>query len=315
VPPRLVPFVARRALAAVALVLLVSSAALFLARLAPGDHVGGFGRDPREVAAERARLGLDRPLLAQYAAWLAGIVRFDLGESARYPGRRVSALIRERAANSIVLGALALGVATAIGIPLGVVTGSRRRGPLVSLAQSGTIVLLSIPPIVLSLALLIVASRTGWFPLGGLPGGHVTPDAVRYLVLPVLALALPVAAMLERLQARSIRRALGEPSLLAARARGVPRRRIVWRHALRLSLGPVLAIYGVVIGALISGSFVVEYVMTWPGLGRLMYDALIFRDANLVAGCAATGAALLALGILLSDIARAVADPRLERPE
>jgi peptide/nickel transport system permease protein len=140
-------------------------------------------------------------------------------------------------------------------------------------------------------------------------------ELVRHLVLPGLALALPFAAALERLQSRSIADALRDPSILAARARGVPLRRVVWHHAWRLSLEPVLAVYGVMIGALISGSFVVEYVMTWPGLGRLMYDALVSRDANLVAACAATGTAFLAAGILAADIALAAVDPRLEARE
>jgi peptide/nickel transport system permease protein len=130
-------------------------------------------------------------------------------------------------------------------------------------------------------------------------------------VLPVIALALPVVPVLERLQSRALAEALADPAILAARARGLPHRRIVWRHALRLSLKPVLAVYGVIVGALLSGSFVVEYVMSWPGLGRLMYDALVYRDANLAAGCAAAGAAFLAFGILLSDVALAAVDPRL----
>jgi ABC-type dipeptide/oligopeptide/nickel transport system permease component len=314
VPPSLVTFIARRTLTALLLVILASSAALGIARLAPGDHLPAFEMDPAVAAAERKRLGIDRPLATQYVDWLRGLTRLDLGASTRYPGRSVAALLRERAGNSIVLGLLALGMATLVGVPLGVVTGSRRQGAAVTLVQSATIVLLSIPPIVLSLLLLLMAARTGWFPIGGLPGGRGTIESARYFVLPVLALALPVVATLERLQARSMRETLRERSIVAARARGVPRRRLVWRHAFRLSIGPVLSVYGVIIGALISGSFVVEYVMAWPGLGRLMYDGLLARDGNLVAGCAATGAALLALGILTSDIARAAADPRLERP-
>jgi peptide/nickel transport system permease protein len=178
--------------------------------------------------------------------------------------------------------------------------------------RAATTIVLSVPPIVLSLVLLFVAARTGWFPVGGLPEHSTVAEATRHLVLPVLALALPIAAALERLQSRSMMEALRDPSILAARARGVSLRRLVWRHAFRLSLKPVLAVYGVMIGALISGSFIVEYVMSWPGLGRLMYDALRSRDANLAAACAATGAAFLAAGILIADVALAAADPRIE---
>jgi ABC-type dipeptide/oligopeptide/nickel transport system permease component len=309
--PRFASFIVRRTLGAVVLVMVVASAALVLARLAPGDHLSTFGLDPAAVAAERRRLCLDCPVYQQYFGWVRGLARLDLGESTKYPGRPVSALIADRARNSFLTGAAALLLATLLGIPAGILTGSRRQGFLFHCTGAVSLILFAIPPIVLSLALLFLASRTGWFPVGGLPGDRGLLETTRYFVLPVLALALPMAAVLERLQSRSLRDALADPSILAARARGLSRARLVLRHAFRLSLKPVLAIYGVVVGSLISGSFVVEYVMTWPGLGMLMYDALVFRDANLVAGCAATGAAFLALGILLSDIALAAADPRL----
>jgi peptide/nickel transport system permease protein len=286
---------------------------VLLARVAPGDHLTSFEGDQNVIAAERHRLGLDDPLLTQYLRWVRGIAGFDLGESVRYPGRSVSDLIAERAPYSALVGCAALIFATLVGIPTGIVTGSRRRGPAHIGIRAVVILLLSLPPVVLSLALLLLASRTGWFPVGGLPADPAWSEMVWYLVLPVLALGLPVAALLERLEARAIADALATPSVLAARARGISRRRVVWRHAFRQSLTPVLGVYGIIIGALISGSFVVEYVMTWPGLGRLMYDALVSRDANLVAGCAATGAAFLAAGIFVADVALAAADPRIER--
>ena len=302
----------RRTLRALALVFVVASASLCLARLAPGDHLSTFELNPALVAAERHRLGLDRPLPIQYLYWLRRAARFDLGESTRYPGRSVGSLIAERTAPSALIGVAALALATFVGIPLGIVSGSRRSGILTAVIGGGALVLVALPPIVLSLMLLLLASRTGWFPVGGLPEHRTLAETARYACLPVLALGLPIAAVLERLQSRSMEDALRDPSILAARARGLPPRRLVWRHALRLSLKPLLAIYGVIVGTLISGSFVVEYVMSWPGLGRLMYDALVNRDANLVAGCAAVGAAFLALGILIGDLALAAADPRLE---
>ena len=313
-PPRLVRFLVRRAAAALLLVFLAASAAFLLARIAPGDHLPAE-MDPAQAAAERRRLGLDRPLHVQYAAWLGGLARLDLGPSLRFPGRSVSTLIAERAGNSTLIGAAALVLSSALGLGLGVFTATRRRGVLARTARGGSLLMLSTPPIVLSLALVTLASRTGWFPVGGLPERAAGLDGLRYLVLPVLALALPMAAVIERLQSRALADALTDPSILAARARGVPRARLVWRHALRLSLRPVLSVYGIIIGSLISGSFVVEYVMTWPGLGRLMYDALVYRDTNLVAGCAAAGAAFLAAGIFLSDIALASVDPRAGEAE
>jgi peptide/nickel transport system permease protein len=311
VTPHLGSFILRRAVAAIVLVLVVSSAAVILARLAPGDHLSEFELTPAQIAAERHRLGLDAPVYLQYLGWLRRFARFDLGESTRYPGRRVSDLIAERIGNTAVLGISALVLATALGIPLGVLSATSRRAPIAMATRGASIVLLALPPVILSLGLLFLASRTGWFPVGGLPSDGGASAALHHLILPVLALGLPVAATLERLQSRAMSDALRHPSMQAARARGLSRARVVWSHALRLSLTPVLAVYGVIAATLISGSFAVEYVMTWPGLGRLLYDGLIARDANLVAGCAATGAAVLAIGIFLSDVALAAVDPRI----
>jgi peptide/nickel transport system permease protein len=311
VTPHLGSFILRRAVSAIVLVLIVSSSAVILARLAPGDHLSEFELTPAQIAAERHRLGLDAPLYVQYFGWLRRFAHFDLGESTRYPGRRVSDLIAERIGNTAILGIAALILATALGIPLGVLSATSRRAPIAIATRGVSIVLLALPPVILSLGLLFLASKTGWFPVGGLPSSGGAGATLRHLVLPVLALGLPVAATLERLQSRAMSDALRHPSVQAARARGLSQARVVWSHALRLSLTPVLSVYGVIAATLISGSFAVEYVMTWPGLGRLLYDALIARDANVVAGCAAAGAAVLAIGIFLTDVALVAADPRV----
>jgi peptide/nickel transport system permease protein len=310
----LVSFVIRRAVAAALLVFVVSSAALILARLAPGNQFAGFGVDPGVAAAECERIKCNDPVLVQYAAWLRRTIRFDFGESSRY-GRSVGSLVHERAANSLWLGAFALILATLVGVPAGVISGSRRAGALTELTRAASILLLACPPLILALVLLLIASRTGWFPIGGLPPDEASlAQHVRYLALPVLALGLPTAATLERLQSRAIRDVMAEPCIRAAAARGLDARRIVWRHAWKLSLASVLGIYGIVIGALISGSFVVEYLMAWPGLGSLMYEALVARDAYLSAGCAAAGAVALAAGIFISDVVLAAVDPRATGP-
>jgi peptide/nickel transport system permease protein len=312
----LLRFLLRRVASGLLLVLLVSSAALVLTRLAPGD--ASLLESTRAVrAAERARTCADCPLLQQYTSWLSRSVRLDLGESVRFR-RPVAELLKDRVGKTALLGLSALAIATFLGIPAGVLTGSRR-GALSIVARGASLVLLSTPSLVTSLVLLLVAVRTGILPAGGL--ARVPADAgftealvlrLRYLVLPSLALALPIAASLERLQSQAMAEALAEPSILAAFARGVPRRRVVWRHAFRLSLKPVLAIYGIIVASALSGSFAVEIVMSWPGLGDLMYEALKARDVYLVAGCAATGSLFLATGILASDLALAAIDPRIE---
>jgi peptide/nickel transport system permease protein len=297
---------------AILLIVVVSSAALMLVEAAPGDHVSGFDLDPVSAAAERHRLGLDRPLLVKYGAWLGRAVRLDLGESLKYR-RPVGELVIERAQKTALLGIAALVLATAIGMPAGIFTGSRHNA-LVMIARGLSLLCVSVPPLVTSFGLLLLAARTGWFPVGGFPAReHASFFVVlQYLTLPALALALPIAATLERLQSQALEEALTDPSIHAARARGCSPTRLIWRHALRLSLKPVLAVYGVIVGSVLGGSFAVEIVTAWPGLGALMYEGLVARDLYLVAGCAAAGAMFLAVGILLSDLGLALVDPRVE---
>jgi peptide/nickel transport system permease protein len=311
-------FCARRVLFAVFLVLVVSSAALVLTRLAPGDFTTEI---PALAADERDRLrhdlGLDRPILSHYLAWLGSAVRLDFGHSLLY-SRPVSELVGERALNTSILAAAALALATLLGIPVGIYTGTRTGGAGAALLRAISVLLLSVPPLVGSLALVLVAARTGWFPVGGMTSFSAEPtwfewlaDVAVHLPVPMLALGLPLAATLERVQSQSIAESSRESFVRASRARGVSIERSLLRHAWPASLGPVLGLYGLIIGALFSGSFVVEVVTAWPGLGRLMFDALRARDLYLVTGTAAAGATCLAVGTLLADLMHAAVDPRL----
>ncbi len=318
---------ARRALFGVLLVFVVSSGAVLLTRLAPDNATADLiaaGASREAIARERARYGFDRPALEQYGTWLAHAARLDFGNSVMF-GRPVGELVRQRALNTALLAAVALAAATFIGIPLGVISGSRRRGPLHAVIRGFSLVCLSLPPLLTSLVLVFVAARTGWFPIGGMTSIEARDptwlgwlgDVAWHLPLPGMALAIPMAALFERLQAQATGATLEEPYMLAALARGVRRSRLVWRDGFRASIRPVAAIYGLIVGSLLSGSFVVEIVTSWPGLGRLMFDGLRARDVYLVAGCAAIGSVFLAVGSLLSDLALAFADPRMrgeERP-
>jgi peptide/nickel transport system permease protein len=263
------------------------------------------------VAALRAQYGLDRPLVEQYFDWLARAVRFDFGRSLAN-GRPVAELIAEGASNTAVLALTALAVATLVGLPLGVIAGVRRDGAISTIVRGISVFLLSMPPLLTSLFLVFLAARTGWFPIGGMGsigGGFF--DRLHHMVVPVLALALPLSAMFERLQAQATSDVVGEPFVLATLSRGVPRWRVVWRDALKPALRPIASVYGLVIGTLLSGSFAVEVITTWPGLGSLMLNALRARDVYVVAGCAAAGSVFLAAGTLLSDAALGAVDPRV----
>jgi peptide/nickel transport system permease protein len=311
-------YVLRRLIFAMALVFLVSSGAMILSRLAPGDMATEVIADlgsKAELQRERERLGLTRPLPQAYLLWLGNAARLDFGKSLRYD-RPVGSLVAERARNTAVLALAALLAASAIGLPLGVLTGGRT-GALAGAIRVLSVAALSLPPFVLSIGLVWLAARSGLLPVGGmttLSGTSGTSgsalDVLRHLVIPMLALAIPLAATFERLQGRAMVLAIGEPWIIAARARGISEPRLRWAHALRGALAPVVALYGLIAGALLSGSFAVEVVTAWPGLGRLMYEALLSRDVNLVAGCSAAGAAFVAVGTLASDVALAWLDPR-----
>jgi len=312
-------YIIRRLAFALFLVVAVSSASLLLAGAVPGDFASGTlglegaRRDRLEQARER--YGLDKPLAVQYRDWVAHAVRLDFGNSLLYD-RPVGDLIPERAVNTAVLALTALTLATLVGLPLGIVVGSRHGGLMPSAIRAASVVLLSMPPLLTSLFLVFVAARTGWLPISGMrsavapPGGPLL-DVLRHLVVPAAAIALPLAAMFERLQSQAMREVVRQPFVLAAVARGASRSRVVWRDALKAALRPIAAVYGLVVGTLLSGSFAVEVITAWPGLGRLMLEALSARDVYLVAACAGMGSIFLAIATLFSDVALAFVDPRV----
>ena len=319
----MVRFFLRRLLFAALLVIAVSSGALLLTRLAPGDVTANLGAfaPPDEVARTRARFDLDRSAVAQWGGWALRAARFDFGDSFLY-NRPVGGLIRAAAINTAILAVAALAVATFIGIPLGIVTGSRG-GAVPAAVRGVSLVCLSVPPLLTSLFFVFLAARTGWLPPGGMTSADVVDvswsawmfDVARHLPLPALALALPLAATFERLQSQAMSETMHQPFVVAAMARGVAWRQLLLDHAWRASVRSMCAIYGLAIGALLSGSFVVEYVTAWPGLGRLMYEALRARDIYLVAGCAAMGGLFLAFGSVVADLLLFAADPRVREGE
>jgi len=309
-------FVVRRAAGGLVFALVVASLTLLVARLAPGDATTGeaIAMTVEQRAALRADLGLDQPLLTQYGRWLVGLTRFDLGRSSLFR-RPVADLVGERALNTALLAVVALVVASLVGIPLGRYTGASH-AMLARAVGAASVAVLSLPPLLSALLLVLVAAHTGWLPAGGMTSGGLSgaawlADLAWHLPVPVLALALPLAATLERVQSRAMAEAIGRPFVEASRARGLTRERTLRVHAWPASLAPVLGIYGVLVGAIFSGSFVVEVVTSWPGLGRLLFDALLARDVWLVAGCGAAGAVSLAVATTMADVVHATLDPRL----
>lgn len=277
------------------LVLAAFVGAYLLTALAPGD--AAYQSLPRGRAAydaERARLGLDRPVSERFRSRLARLARLDFGTSLRF-GQPVLPLVVERASRTLLAGGLALACALVVGIPAGVASARLRSNALRRLASVLSLVVVSIPSLVGALLLAVLFARL-----------RVPP-----LVIVVLALALPAAALVERLQASAYREVAEGLQVTAARARGLSDRRAAWRYGWPLSLPAVLGVVSLVASQLVSGSLAVEFVTNWPGLGRLTYDALMARDADLAAGCAAAAAALVGLASLAGDVVLAAIDPRV----
>ncbi|BCS35860.1 peptide ABC transporter permease [Luteitalea sp. TBR-22] len=288
----------RRALAgrlafAIALVLVAFIGVYLLTGLAPGDPLDDGTRSPASVAAERVRLGMDRPLVARLTQRVARLATLDLGTSLRY-GQPVLPLLVDRTARTLRAGAAALLLALALGIPAGVAA-SRSSSRLVRRSiDVASIVLLSLPALVIALGLAVVASGLG---------------LSSYAVM-VTALALPAWAVVARAQARALDEVAGATCLAAARARGVPAAAITWRHAWPLSLPAVLGLLGVVAGQVLSGALAIELVTARSGLGLLTFEALTSRDIDLAAGCAGTAALIVGACTLAADAVLAWVDPR-----
>jgi peptide/nickel transport system permease protein len=300
-------FLFRRLLLTIPVLLGVATLVFFLIHLVPGDpavSMLGEGAAPAEVETLRERLGLDRPLAEQYVSFLAGLVRGDLGVSFRY-NRPVTQEILSRLPATAELAAAAMLVALGIALPLGILSAVFRGGSIDHIAMTVSLLGISIPTFWLGPMLaLIFAVELGWFPVSGRGG----PE---HLVLPAVTLGGALAAILARMTRASLLEELRELYVLAARARGVSRARSIVRHAFRNSLIPVVTLTGLQVGALLTGAIITETIFAWPGLGRLLIQAINARGYPLVQG-AILFIAVTYVGVnLLTDIIYGWLDPRI----
>ena len=304
----------------------VSLLSFVLVELAPGDYFAEMRLDPRiseaTVHALRSRYGLDRPLPERYGRWLASLAKGELGYSFAY-GQPVGPLLWPRLRNTLLLTVTATALAWLLAVPLGTWWATRRRGPADAALTGLTAMLLALPDLVLVLGLLLLAVRTGWFPTGGMvslgheqmPWGARVKDVAFHLVLPVAALVLGIVPALMRYVRASVADALGAPFVRAARAHGIPERRVLFRHALPAAANPLVSLFGLSLAGLLSMSLLVEVVMSWPGLGPLFLEAILARDFHLVLGPVLASTFLLLGGNLLADLLLAATDPRIRTEE
>jgi len=289
------------------LTLLAASAAIFLVMdVLPGDPAAimlGTSARPDTLAALHAALGLDRPALLRYAAWLGGAISGRLGDSTTY-GVPVAGLIADRLAVTLPLTALAVLMSVAVAVPLGVGAAARRGGLLDGIAAAFSQASVAVPNFWIGLLLILLfAARLGWLPANGFPGwGNGIGPAFA---------ALPQAGILTRVTRVAVLDVLGEDFVRTARAKGLTRSAALWRHALPNALPPVVTILGLQFSFLVAGSVLVENVFALPGLGRLALQAFTQRDLVVVQDVVLFFAALVIVVNFMVDLAYLALDPRL----
>jgi len=312
----------RRALHAVFLLFGVSLLTFLFSALTPGNYFDEMRLNPQispeTVAALRAQYQLDRPLPVRYAHWLNAVAHGQLGFSFAY-NNPVAPLLWARARNTLLLTITATLLAWLVALPLGVWSAaSFGRAPDRVLSRT-TATLLVVPDLVLALGLLILAVRTGWFPTGGLVSdgfdelsvSHKLRDIALHMTLPVVSLVLATLPMLVRHVRASVADVLDAPFLRAAAGHGIPQRKLLYRYALRAAANPLISLFGFSVGTLLSGSLLVEVVMSWPGLGPLLLESILARDLYVVIGGVLLSMLFLVGGNLFADILLYLADPRI----
>lgn len=318
-------YAARRLAHGVLLLFAVSVLTFLLAELAPGDFLDEMRLDLRisEQTLEtlRSRYGLDRPLPQRYLRWLRSIAAGELGYSFAHDVP-VGTLLWPRARNTLLLAATAMALAWLAAVPLGVWTARRRGGWGDRLLLGAANLPLAVPDLVLALGCLLLAARTGLFPTGGMVSldfaeldfwGRAV-DLAWHLALPAAALALGSLPVLLRHVRAALLEVLDAPFLRVARGHGIPRSRLLFAYALPAAAHPLISLFGLSLARLLSGSLLVEVVLSWPGIGPLLLEAILARDLHVVVGATLLSCCFLVAGNLVADLLLYAADPRIRSP-
>jgi len=320
-------YLGKRLLLMIPLLIGITLISFVVIHLAPGEPTDLQTELNPEVSVElrdrlRAQYGLDRPLHVQYVDWLGRMARLDFGRSFAGDHRPVLDKILERLPVTILINVLSIVLILAVAIPVGILSALRRN----SLFDRGTTVLVFIgfamPSFWLALLMMdFLGVRLGLFPIAGLRSlGHEylstfgqVKDYIAHLVMPVFVSAFGGLAGFSRYMRSNMLDVIRQDYILTARAKGLPERVVIWRHALRNALLPVITILGLSVPGLIGGSVIFETIFAIPGMGKLFYDGVMMRDYPLIMGVLVLGAVLTLVGNLLADIGYALADPRIRK--
>ncbi len=315
-------YILKRLLQFIPLLFGMTFISFMIIQISPGDYFTQMAMNPevspQTIESMRRDFGLDKPVVIQYFYWLKNIATLNLGESFSYHVP-VSFLIKQKLKNTLSLSLFSIFFTWLIAIPMGIFAavkdGRWQEKTLSFFAYIG----ISIPSFFIAMLLVFFAARTAVLPVGGTTsifsisatGWEKFIDYMKHLLLPGVALTLSGIGSLFRLMKNNFIEALGSPYITTARAKGLSNGRIYFRHALRNAINPMITIFGYTLSSILSGAALVEIVTNWPGMGRLILDAVLSQDLYLVMASLVIGGILLILGNLIADILIAVADPRV----
>ncbi|MGN0030375.1 MAG: ABC transporter permease [Candidatus Gastranaerophilaceae bacterium] len=314
-------YIFKRILQAIPLLILISFISFFIIRLSPVDPLAELKLNPSispaTVEKERQRLGLDKPIIVQYGKWAFSFVKGDLGVTST--GERVSQKLKERIPNTLLLTTVVIILTWIVGVPLGIIAAVKWRTNFDRLLTVLTSIGMAIPSFFFAVLLLLFAVKTGWFPIGGLTGPNFSDlsfwgkflDISYHLVLPVIVLFTISLAGLQRQMRANMLDVLDSDYVKFARAKGLPEFVVIYKHALRNAVNPMITLLGFEFAGLLSGAALTEYVFQYPGLGRLILEAVLKSDINLVMASLMMGAVMLVAGNLIADILLIITDPRI----
>lgn len=309
-------YILRRVLTLVPMLFVLSIVVFALIHLSPGDPAramaGEAALDPALIEQIRQNMGLDRSIFAQYVIWLGNIVQFDFGTAYSFNRTPVINLIGQRIWPTVVLQGISLIVALAVSIPLGVLAARRAGSALDQSTQAFSVLGICIPDFWLAVMLQILfAVSLGWLPVSTWGAGKPMPDRMLYFILPVLVLSVPIIAIMSRYVRASMVSVIHQDYVVTARAKGLTETRVIYVHALKNALLPVVTVTGAQIARLLSGSVIVESIFAWPGLGSLAFEAILRRDYPVILALTLiTGALVLVVNVIV-DILYAFLDPRV----
>ena len=314
-------YILKRIIQTIPLLIIVSLISFFIIRLSPVDPLAKLKLNPSvspaTVEKEKQRLGLDKPIIIQYGKWAYSFVRGDLGVTST--GEKVSQKLKERIPNTLLLTSIVIFLTWIVGVPLGIIAAINWKTPFDRLLTVLTSIGMAIPSFFFAVLLLIFAVKTGWFPIGGLTSpsfsemtfGAKFLDITHHLILPVLVLFTISLAGLQRQMRANMLDVLDSDYVKFARAKGLPEFIVIYKHALRNAINPMITLLGFEFAGLLSGAALTEYVFQYPGLGRLILEAVMKSDINLVMASLMMGAVMLVLGNLIADILLIITDPRI----